>query len=619
MRKIFIGILFILFSFNAIAQEVVIPEYINFADMELRLTDQVRKILKSEVEAIKRNPKYFQIKVDRANLYFPIIEKVLKEENFPDEFKYLALQESSLVSDAVSSSNAVGYWQFKKESAVEVGLRVDHIVDERIHIISSTRGAAKYLRKNNVPLNNWIYALLAYNLGPGGVKPKVEAKYIGAKQMTIDQNMHWYVIRFLAHKLAYENEVGKSVHPELVLMEYVHDQGNKNLQQISVETNIPLEELELYNKWILSSYIPDNKPYIVILPAKIHQQKQLAVLQEKTNTPTETVSVNSGSSDKKRKDKKEIPQADPTAIVRINGMKAVMAKSGDNYTKLAYAGGIDPDLFLKYNDMERYEPIKKGEVYYLEFKKSKALILTHTVQKGETLWDISQKNGVRLKSLMKKNRMAKKEALEVGRILYMKNKRPKGEDIRYEKQVVDKIPDKLEKTKENIEGVPSVGQKKEAVSNSEKVAEESMESEDDFEEVPTSDKTEEAQPQEKAINNKPKEQEKAKEENSLVDGKEVQYHYVYPKETLYSIAKKYQVSTENIMIWNALLDTNIKVGQKLIVNPSVKPVQIIHVAESGDTIYKISRIYGVSVTELMEWNEKTDYNISIGEKIIIKK
>ena len=51
----------------------------------------------------------------RANKYFPIIEPILKRNNIPDDFKYLALIESGL-TNAVSPSGASG-WQFMKAAA----------------------------------------------------------------------------------------------------------------------------------------------------------------------------------------------------------------------------------------------------------------------------------------------------------------------------------------------------------------------------------------------------------------------------------------------------------------------------------------------------------------------
>ena len=68
------------------------------------------------------------------------VEEILKRQGIPEDFKYLAIQEGEFISDAVSSSNAVGFWQFKKASAQELGVRVDAAVDERKHIIASTVG-----------------------------------------------------------------------------------------------------------------------------------------------------------------------------------------------------------------------------------------------------------------------------------------------------------------------------------------------------------------------------------------------------------------------------------------------------------------------------------------------
>ena len=99
-----------------------VPERIRIDNMVLNISDDVIPIIQNEVDALHINDKYFQIFVDRVNIYFPIIERILREEEMPDDLKYLALQESALIPDAVSSSNAVGFWQFKKETAEDYGL-----------------------------------------------------------------------------------------------------------------------------------------------------------------------------------------------------------------------------------------------------------------------------------------------------------------------------------------------------------------------------------------------------------------------------------------------------------------------------------------------------------------
>ena len=147
-----------------------VPSEIELGNLKLKITEGARRDIQKDVDALRASPKYFQIKVDRMNLYFPVIERIFKEEKVPDMFKYLAIQESALISDAVSSANAVGFWQFKEPAGREVGLRIDHYIDERLNIVAASRGAAKYLKRMNFYFNNWAYACLAYNRGPGGGK-----------------------------------------------------------------------------------------------------------------------------------------------------------------------------------------------------------------------------------------------------------------------------------------------------------------------------------------------------------------------------------------------------------------------------------------------------------------
>src|SRR6478609_11203555 len=159
---------------SAAAQPPQVPHKMSFAGMTLTIRDDARKEIQKDVDALTQSPKHFKIKVERAKTYFPIIEKIFEEERVPDDFKYLVLQESALISDAVSSSNAVGFWQFKDFTAIEMGLREDKEVDERMNIVSSSRAAAKYFKKNNHYFNNWVYALQAYQIGAGGVLQSVK-------------------------------------------------------------------------------------------------------------------------------------------------------------------------------------------------------------------------------------------------------------------------------------------------------------------------------------------------------------------------------------------------------------------------------------------------------------
>jgi hypothetical protein len=87
--------------------------------------------------------------VDLADAAFPIIDRVLQQEGVPLDFRYLVLQESALQGDARSTSDAVGYWQLKHDTATGLGLVMNDAVDERKHLTASTRAAARYLLRNN--------------------------------------------------------------------------------------------------------------------------------------------------------------------------------------------------------------------------------------------------------------------------------------------------------------------------------------------------------------------------------------------------------------------------------------------------------------------------------------
>ena len=154
--------------------------------MVLHISENISSTIQSEVDALHLNKKYFEIFIDRINIYFPIIERILDEEEMPNDLKFLALQESSLKSEAVSSSNAVGFWQFKKETGEEYGLVINDKIDERKNIVSSTRAASRYIKNSNFLFENWIFSILSYLEGLSGAKAIVDPKLYGAKRMNID-------------------------------------------------------------------------------------------------------------------------------------------------------------------------------------------------------------------------------------------------------------------------------------------------------------------------------------------------------------------------------------------------------------------------------------------------
>ncbi len=76
----------------------------------------------------------------RANRWFPVMEPILKRNNVPDDFKYIALIESHL-TNAVSPQGATGFWQFIEPTAANYGLEINDEVDERYHVEKINRSS----------------------------------------------------------------------------------------------------------------------------------------------------------------------------------------------------------------------------------------------------------------------------------------------------------------------------------------------------------------------------------------------------------------------------------------------------------------------------------------------
>ncbi len=383
-------VLFCLTGASVYAQTPKVPAKLDFAGIQLKLSEGARKEIQEEVNKLHKSQKHFMIKANRAASYFPIIEQIFEEEGLPDDFKYLAIQESGLISDAVSSSNAVGFWQFKKATALEVGLRVDAKIDERVNIASASKGAAKYLQQNNLFFNNWVHALQAYQMGAGGAKRSLKKIESGAKTMHITKDTYWYVLTFLSHKIAFEQAVTLARNNAPTL--YIYTKGkNKSLKEIAKQTSSPLDTLKKYNKWLKTKIIPSDKEYAVIIP-------------NFSNEPISPVIANSPLHNKEEEQKTgiSIPHTMP-AIKRftINGLPAIMSNTEITIDEFVEKSSISPTDFSNYNDILPHYHILPNQVYYLKRKMAKGKVYYHTVDHNETLWSVSQRVGVRLDKIKK--------------------------------------------------------------------------------------------------------------------------------------------------------------------------------------------------------------------------
>ncbi|QJD81030.1 LysM peptidoglycan-binding domain-containing protein [Spirosoma rhododendri] len=405
-----------------------VPDRLTFADISVRLDDNARRIVQQDVNSLLANRQYWTAKLDRVALYFPIIEAILIQEDVPTDFKYLAVQESSLTPDAVSSSAAVGYWQFKRETATGLGMRVDEGVDERKSITASTHGAAQYMKRSNAQFNNWIASLYSYYLGAGGIAKLIPPDWAYAREIALDGRTDRYILRFFAHKLAIENALkSHQTSNRIALLEYPGS-ANKTFKEVADELSVDEFELRKYNRWLTDEAVPADKDYVMVVPVPTDQINDV---RQKIVSVTPRKAADAGQIDVGFPVLRRVTTGlkDDPFLYEINGLPGIQAQAGDNAATLARKSKISMSSFLRYNDLDESDPIIVGDVYYLAKKRKKALVPFHTVRAGETARSISQRYGLRLKRLLRYNRVDRTLKLATGRVMWLRERRPASKPV----------------------------------------------------------------------------------------------------------------------------------------------------------------------------------------------
>lgn len=213
----------------------------------------------------------------RSGRWFPLIEPILVDSGVPVDFKYLSVIESGL-ANAVSPSDARGFWQFMEPAAKEFGLRVDRDVDERYHVEKATRAACAYLKEAHRRYGDWILAAASYNMGMSGLSRRLEKQHGDSYwDLMLNAETARYVYRLYATKQVMESPeshgfmlaAGDWYAPipgrDTVLVDTVDD-----LAEFAGDAGVSYNALKTLNPWLRSERlpIPDNQYYVVRLPLR---------------------------------------------------------------------------------------------------------------------------------------------------------------------------------------------------------------------------------------------------------------------------------------------------------------------------------------------------------------
>lgn len=280
-------------------------------------------------------------------------------------------------------------------------------------------------------------------------------------------------------------------------------------------------------------------------------------------------------------EKKEIIAEQKNLV--INKIPAVVVQEGESYASIASAYDMRVWQLYKYNDLYKSDYIHAGDTLYLKPKNYKGTVETHLVSGAETMHIIAQRYAVKLSRLLKYNRIKEGQEPAAGQLVYLQSKRQDQmvlREVPLPAMRIDTVIDNriYEDPKKNIETSPL--------------------------ELPKNPYDLEAHG--------------IKEDLAF-------FHTVQAGETLFAIAKKYNVQVEGIKTLNKLKSDDIKAGMKLIINPNQPPVKpneesVIpgyHEVRQGETLYSIARLYNISVLELRALNEMQSDTIRVGEELIV--
>lgn len=283
----------------------------------------------------------------------------------------------------------------------------------------------------------------------------------------------------------------------------------------------------------------------------------------------------------------------------INGVPAIIAKANESYAQIALNYDIKVYQLYKYNDLQKDDECHQGDTVFLKHKKNKAEIETCIFGMGDNTHKISQRYAIKLEKILTRNNLVLNQQPAVGQIIYLNNKRSGNIIIADTSIQRDSVQIIITEPAPQVVKIDTIVMN-ETVYDDPKKNIETM--------YPVNENT---------LSYFDTLEEK-KSELSF-------FHTVQAGETLYSIAKKYNIKVDALQFLNAMNNNNIEIGQKLIINPNLpsadtkepQPMPGYHIVRHGETLFAISKMYNITVDDLKALNTLTNNDIKIDQRLII--
>ncbi len=265
---------------------VQIPVIVRTARIaEATIPMEVTPSVESSLRYLLRRPSHVATLRQRADTYFPMVERIMAEEGVPDELKYLAMVESALNPVARSHMAAAGMWQFIRATGGAYGLQANGDIDHRLDPELSTRAAARHLRDLYDRFGDWQLALAGYNCNPAVIARAVrrfEAK-TGERATfwdidhEIPRETRGYVPMFIATSLILSNPDAYGFEAPEPGPTYAFDRvpvaPGTRLSDVSRTIDVDEAVLRALNPMLRRGQVPSTRmPHTIRIPLGFYEQ-----------------------------------------------------------------------------------------------------------------------------------------------------------------------------------------------------------------------------------------------------------------------------------------------------------------------------------------------------------
>ncbi|WP_407449553.1 LysM peptidoglycan-binding domain-containing protein [Fibrobacter sp.] len=544
--------------------------------------------------------------LNRKTAYDSLIYAQLDAAKMPRDLIYLALVESGFKLKAYSRAKASGMWQFIPETGKRYGLEVDYWVDMRRNPELATMAALKYLNRLHDEFGDWLLAMAAYNCGEGRVRRLLREMQADSTRDTSVAVTYWdlelpketmrYVPRILAAMVIghypeqYEMTVEQTYRPDF---DTVTVFDSFPLEEVAKLLKVTEDTLRSLNMELVKWCTPPNKEsYLLRLPVgtrtafvdgydkmeknsfsswhhhKVRKGENLGVIARQYGIKvSELQQANDMKSSRIRAGQtllipiKVTPKPKSSKGKKPHKVRTYIVQSGDDVASVARKFGISQDSVRAWNSLDVAAIVKTGDTLVVSKPEPKPQVESdrpqkdrpkiskgakYAVREGDTFADIAKSYGVPVVMLMQANQGFSRR-LTVGDSLVIPE---------YVKKKAEKKPAKSESK-------------------------------------PAAKKT---------------------------SNEKVSVYVVQQGDNLSSISRKFGTSVAKIQELNSMgKSTNLSVGQKLKVASAPEAEYKVHTVKKGEGLWDIARQYNVTIEDIVKWNDLNDTKIKMGEKLKIKK